>query len=512
VATSTASAPPQREPATIDGDRWRRDFHRLLGGSAVSLLGSISLLVSVPVIALQQSGPVLAAWVAAAATLPNLLCHLPAGLLVDRWDKRRLMLACQTLRTVTSLGAAILLLADGTFRPWVLLVVAAVNGVCMTFYSVAEIAVLPQLLPRDEITRGMATNEMRVNSALLFGRPLGGLLVAAGPAAVYGTDALLGLGALLALKGVRAARPALALEPTWQARQTRQARPSGPADPGRSTRRFVVIGDLAEALSWLRGDRFVRSALTVVTVTNALFQIVALLLIVRACERSVPPFLIGVLLTAPAIGGCLLSGYAAWSRSARCPMSWRPLPQPRSPLTLLCAALMVWLAATALLAASSSLAIWMVAWGVVGSMGTWLNIVRAEYNAEWTPGGLHGRVAGITRLLTQGAAPLGTLAGGYLIAAAGCRLVGWLVAATIAALGALLWAGRRLSLKVALRLLRHQARYAERRLVRPRRRGGRGDAVPPPLGAPLGDLHQAARRWRVCTPDTPQHLAHRPAE
>ena len=448
MATPKPSAPPQPESAAVGGDRWRRNFQLLLVGSAASLLGSMSLSVATPIIALRQSGgPVLAAWVAAAATLPNLLCHLPAGLLVDRWDRRRIMLVCQAARTLSSLSAA-LLFANGEYRPWLLLVVAVVNGTCSAFYNVAEIAILPQLLPRAEIVRGMAANEMRVNSALLLGRPLGGALVAAGPAAVYACDALLGLVALVTQSGVCAS-------PTQHPESVR------PPQRVRPTWRSGALRELAEALAWLRRYRFVRSALVVVTVTNALFQIVVLLLIVRAGQQGVPTPLVGVLLAAPAIGGWLVSGYAAATRSARRPSRWRLLSQPRSPLTLLRVVLLIWFAATTLLAVSSSLVVWTLGWGAIGLMGTWLNIIRAGYIADRAPPVLRGRVTGVTRFLTQGAAPLGTLGGGYLISAAGCRPVAWSVAATIAALGAMLWAARRLAVATVLRRRRrHRLRTA----------------------------------------------------
>ncbi|WP_433464048.1 MFS transporter [Spirillospora sp. CA-128828] len=86
-----------------------RDFTVLWSGSAASQLGSMNAAIALPLLALSLTrSPVFAGWIAAAGTGPGFLPYLPAGMLLDRFDRRRITLTCQCTRFTVS-G----LLADG---------------------------------------------------------------------------------------------------------------------------------------------------------------------------------------------------------------------------------------------------------------------------------------------------------------------------------------------------------------------------------------------------------------
>src|SRR5262245_38318900 len=104
--------PPSSAPASsAAGERarpvspslWRhRDFLLLWGGQALSDVGGAISLLAYPLLVLALThSPAQAGFVAALRALPAMLLSLPAGALVDRWDRRRVMLACDLVRALS---------------------------------------------------------------------------------------------------------------------------------------------------------------------------------------------------------------------------------------------------------------------------------------------------------------------------------------------------------------------------------------------------------------------------
>ncbi len=80
-----------------------RDFLLLWSGQIVSAIGSQVSLIAFPWLILALTGsPAQAGLIAAIRTLPYLLFGLPAGALIDRWNRKRVMILCDTGRTVKS--------------------------------------------------------------------------------------------------------------------------------------------------------------------------------------------------------------------------------------------------------------------------------------------------------------------------------------------------------------------------------------------------------------------------
>lgn len=246
--THSSTAPALR-PESARETLWQRDFMLLWGGSTVSLLGSMSTNVAAPLLALALTGsPIDAGRVAAAGTLPGLLLLLPAGVVVDRLDRRRVMLASQMLR-----GAVGILLAAsvaaGAHSISLLTLAAALSGICLTFYSVAEVSAIPKIVQAKDLPDAVATNEARSHAALLLGRPLGGLLYSFDRCLPFAVDAIASLVSAGALKRMRA----MPFRPDPQKRR-------------RGVR--SLAGELKEGLARLWTDQLLRTALTVCTITN----------------------------------------------------------------------------------------------------------------------------------------------------------------------------------------------------------------------------------------------------
>jgi MFS family permease len=200
--------------------RNNRDFALLWSGGLLSLLGDWMLLTALPLVVFQltQSTVALAMTVIASA-IPRVVVSSFAGVFVDRWDRRRTMLVCDVL---LGLGLLPLLWVDTNDRLWLLACVVAFESTVAQFYRPAEAALLPAVVPEEQLVSANALNGLSMNVARLAGPGIGALLVAfGGLTAVALVDAASFAVAALTVSLVRTAAPQNgAAEPVW--RQWRQ--------------------------------------------------------------------------------------------------------------------------------------------------------------------------------------------------------------------------------------------------------------------------------------------------
>lgn len=384
-ATPTEEVAP---PHTV----WHRDFTLLWSGAATSQLGTISAATAGPLLALSLTGsPVFAGWVTAANTIPNLLLQLPAGLLVDRFDRRRIMLFCQLARlVVTSLLIGGLFMVG--FPEYLLIGAAIADGVFAAFYTIAEIAAVQRVVPREILQDSMAKNEARQHIAHLLGRPLGGFLISLNRSLPYVLDAMTSILSIVTLLMLKS-RNFLPV-------------PDDPAQPAGAKSRTRPVGGIKAGLLLLVRDRFLLSVLVVCTVSNFLFQTVILLLVVMAEAQGMSSSLIGLLLATSGASGFVGAMVAPWL-----------LTRVKTPQAMIVACIWGWLPLTLIVALSTQPAVGMVAWGLCSFMGAHMNVALAIYQATHVPEDLLGRVTSLTRFLSSGAVPLGAISAGYIISA-----------------------------------------------------------------------------------------------
>ena len=128
-----------------------RDFHRLWLAASVSNLGDGIRLGALPLLALRLTGDArLIGAVAAATMAPWFLIAPIAGALVDRHDRRHLMLAGQLGRVLLALLLAVLVLVDEATIWWVLIVALGI-GIGEVFVDTSSQAAVPQLVDADQL-------------------------------------------------------------------------------------------------------------------------------------------------------------------------------------------------------------------------------------------------------------------------------------------------------------------------------------------------------------------------
>src|SRR5947209_910975 len=158
--------------------RRNRDYMLVWAGQGVSELGSQVSTVAYPLLVLALThSPAKAGVVGLAATLPLPLLALPAGALADHFDRKRLMLLCDTIRAA-ALAALTIAVFSGSVAYGVVAAVAFIDGSLLTVAFVTERGVLRRLVAPDQLSAAVAQNESAFYASSIFGPPLGGLLFA----------------------------------------------------------------------------------------------------------------------------------------------------------------------------------------------------------------------------------------------------------------------------------------------------------------------------------------------
>lgn len=168
-----------------------RDFALLWAGAAVSLAGDGVYVVALAwqVYALSDS-PTALSLVGVAWTLPIGLFVLVGGVVSDRFERRRIMIAADLVRAAAAAGIAALSLS-GAIELWHLIALAAVFGTGEAFFGPAFTSIVPQIVPRHLLLQANSLDQfIRPFAFLLVGPALGGWLVAAlGPGEAFVLDA-----------------------------------------------------------------------------------------------------------------------------------------------------------------------------------------------------------------------------------------------------------------------------------------------------------------------------------
>lgn len=197
--------PAPRAPATQPGldrkpaGRLESAFAWLWASSGSATLADGVYQVALPIAALQLGGgPASVATVYTAARLPWLLVALHAGVLVDRFDRRLLMVAANSLRTLMLLSGAVIVTFDigGIIA---LAVTAFVLGIAETIGDTAMHSITPRVVASTNLERAnsrLQATELVTN--LFLGPSLGGLLAGIAMGWAFGAVALLYMAAALA--------------------------------------------------------------------------------------------------------------------------------------------------------------------------------------------------------------------------------------------------------------------------------------------------------------------------
>jgi MFS family permease len=183
--TDTAAGAPRSVPL-----RDNAGFRMLWIGQLLSDTGSQVGRLAYPLLILALTHSVVLAGAVGTARAVAVFCvQLPAGALADRFDRRRMMIACDAVRAVLLALLGVLIVAHLASWPAVL-VVSVLEGAGGAIFDPAASAALPAIVPDGQLERAWAATEARMYGASLAGPALGGVLFAVGRAVPFLADAV----------------------------------------------------------------------------------------------------------------------------------------------------------------------------------------------------------------------------------------------------------------------------------------------------------------------------------
>ncbi len=156
---------------------WRnRDYMLLWCGQTVNVVGTQVSQIAYPLLVLAlTNSPAQAGFVAAARTVPWLVFALPAGALVDRWNRKRVMMLCSA-GSGLALASIAVAYALGMLTIWQIVVVSFVEGTFGLVFGLAESSALLHVVPKKQLPVAVAQQNAQYSVAALIGPPLGGAL------------------------------------------------------------------------------------------------------------------------------------------------------------------------------------------------------------------------------------------------------------------------------------------------------------------------------------------------
>jgi predicted MFS family arabinose efflux permease len=365
---------------------WRNSQYLLLwGGQVISSIGTqVSQLAFPLLVLLLTHSAAQAGFVGALRIVPYLLFSLPAGALLDRWDRKRAMIVCDAIRALC-LASIPFAYVTGSLSLLQIYLVSLLEGTLYVVFDIAEAACLPNVVESAQLPEATAMNQATQGITSLLGPPLGGFLYGVSTLLPFGADAVSYLVSVLSL--------------FWIKRRFQQERTTVP----RRLDREVI-----EGLAWFGHH----SLLRVMAVLSCGINLVvvggsSLVVIVLAQHLHASPFLIGLIFAGGGVGSILGAVLA-------------PLVQKRLSFGQAIIG-STWLLALIfpLYALAQSVLVLFILTPVLFFLGPIYNVVNASYRLAIVPDALQGRVNSAVRLISFASQPLGLAVTGVLLQGAG---------------------------------------------------------------------------------------------
>jgi len=361
------------------------DFTVLWVGQTVSELGSHVSMFVFPLLAYHLTGSALAAAAAEALHLLGLAATLlPAGVLADRTDRRRLMRIASGGGALLYASLAVAGIAGSLTVPH-LMVVALLTGVGAGLFAPAETSAIRTVVPRADLPTALSQNQARQHVAGLLGAPLGGLLYGVTRWLPFVVDALSFAVSWVLLGRIRTDLSAPA--PTGPRRRSRQ--------------------DIAEGLRYTWSRPFFRVIVVWAPLTNLVINALFFVALLRLIEGGFDPVHIGLVSTAAGLSG-ILGALVAPAIIDRVPTGWLTILAAWSFLPLL-VPMVLW-NHPAVVAAALSVGLFL---NPAGNAGV------GSYRIAVTPDALQGRIQSTMQFVSMSAMPLSPVLAGVLLSTLG---------------------------------------------------------------------------------------------
>lgn len=260
--------------------RRNRGFRLLWIGQVLSDTGSAAALIAYPllVLALTRS-PALAGLAGTVRLVVQLLLGLPGGALSDRFDRRKVMITCDVIRTAVVALLAVLVLLHAVNWPLVM-IIAVIDGAANIMFDPSASAALPVIVSDSQLEQAWAATEARTYGASLVGPALGGFLFGLGSSVPFLADAVSYLVSAGTVSRIR-----------------------GQFRPERSGKRASLRREVGDGLALVWRNPLLRAVVTLGPLTNFAFTGVIFTITVALRQHGVAPGVIGLVQAGVMAGG-----------------------------------------------------------------------------------------------------------------------------------------------------------------------------------------------------------------
>jgi uncharacterized protein YbdZ (MbtH family)/MFS family permease len=266
-----------------------RNYGLLWTSQAVSEFGLSTTAVAFPLLVLAATGSAAASGlVLATAAIASLVAGLPAGALVDRWNRKYVMVVCEAMQA-TAAASLVAALWWGHLRLVHVIAVAAILGICGALFEPAEAASLPNVVPDEQLSTAVAMNAARSHLGQLSGTAAGGFLFSIGRFVPFAVDMVTHGLAFVALLFLRLPPRPVIREPVGH-----------------------LGAEMVAGLRWVWRQRPIRLVALCAVGLNLFFSAYYIVIIVLAVQRGIPAAEIGIMAAMLGVGGILGALAAPW--------------------------------------------------------------------------------------------------------------------------------------------------------------------------------------------------------
>ncbi len=380
---------------------WRnRDFLLLMSGQTISTFGSSISGIAAPLLILALThSPAQAGIAGALEALPFILFSLPAGALVDRWNRKRMMIICDIGRAL-NLVTLLLALFSGHLTIVQIYINSFLEGSLFVFFSSAQTAALSRVVEKRKLSNVYAIDETLANSAMLIGPSVGSLLYSINNALPFVADVISYIISFISLSWI---------ETPFQQVRIGEQRP--------------LREEIVDGINYLWHNPLFRFMAFYGVGFLAVLSTQSLLVIVLAQHQHASPVMIGLIFTVGSVGsivGSVLGGQVQ-----------KRLSFSQLIIGLTWLLVILWL----LYVVAVNLVLLAVITCGISIVDPLISVVYMSYRMAHTPDEFRGRLNSTHRLIAFSMRPLGMALAGFLLQYAGATVTILTFAAILTVLG-----------------------------------------------------------------------------
>lgn len=282
MSTSQDNLTDEKQPVAPGKPRslWRnRDYMLLWSGQALSDIGGAVSELAFPLLVLAVThSPAQAGFAAALRALPATLFSLFAGVLVDRWNRKWVMLVCDSGRAL-SLASIPIAYALGHLTIAQLYITAFLEGSLLILFDLAKTAAVSQVVTREQLSTAIAQDEFVEGTTSLFGPSLSGALYTLGAMFPFITDAISYLISIVTLLLIRT-----------------------PFQLERKSVRRNVLAEIREGISWVWHQPFILTMTLLMGAGAFVYSGYVLVIIILVQQQHASAVVIGLIFAVGGIG------------------------------------------------------------------------------------------------------------------------------------------------------------------------------------------------------------------